>query len=329
MKQLPASCQRARKCPGWRWQSRQSYDHHVVRCHEQLEHHHHHSHSRQAFRWTVLLNASLSGLQIAVGIAFGSIALIGDALHNVGDVAGLLMGWGAESLSQRPAKGRFSYGFGRSTQLAAVANAVLILMASAVVCVESLQRFRQPELVVAWPVAIAAGAGLVVNLLSAQLFGSDHHGDLNRRAAALHLLGDAAVSAAVLVSALVSGITGWTWLDPLTGLGVGLSVGWLGIMLLRDGLAELMDETPHRIDPAAVLEALQTMPGVQGVHHLHIWSIGGTRVALTVHLQRPKEVSQQDPQLLSEVRQAMQRKGIEHCTVQLEEPDEDCGESLS
>ena len=277
----------------------------------------------------MLLNAGLSGLQIAVGIAFGSIALIGDALHNVSDVLGLLLGWGAENLSSRPARGRFSYGFGRSTQLAAVANAVLILMASAVVCVEALQRFRQPELVMAGPVAIAAGAGLVINFVSARLFGSDHHDDLNRRAAVLHLLGDAAVSAAVLLSALLAGVTGWTWIDPLTGLGVGISVGWLGIVLLRDGLAELMDEVPHRIDPAVVLADLEAMPGVQGVHHLHIWSIGGTRVALTVHLQRDAGLSDQDPQLLSAVRQAMRDKGIEHCTIQLEEPDEDCGESLS
>ena len=277
----------------------------------------------------MLLNAGLSGLQIAVGIAFGSIALIGDALHNVSDVLGLLLGWGAENLSSRPARGRFSYGFGRSTQLAAVANAVLILMASAVVCVEALQRFRQPELVMAGPVAIAAGAGLVINFVSARLFGSDHHDDLNRRAAVLHLLGDAAVSAAVLLSALLAGVTGWTWIDPLTGLGVGISVGWLGIVLLRDGLAELMDEVPHRIDPAAVLADLEAMPGVQGVHHLHIWSIGGTRLALTAHLRRDAGTSDQDPQLLSAVRQAMRDKGIEHCTIQLEEPDEDCGESLS
>ena len=100
-------------------------------------------------------------------------------------------------------------------------------------------------------------------------------------------------------------------------------------MLLRDGLAELMDEVPHRIDPAAVLADLQAMPGVQGVHHLHIWSIGGTRVALTVHLQRAADVISQDPHLLSEVRQAMHQQGIVHCTVQLEEPGEDCGETLS
>ena len=302
-------------------------EHHHSNSHEHGDGHgHRHGHSQGAFRLTVLLNASLSSLQIVVGIAFGSIALIGDALHNVSDVMGLLLGWGAESLSKRPPKGRFSYGFGRSTQLAAVANAVLILMASAVVCVEAMQRFRDPQLVIAGPVAIAAAVGLVVNLLSARLFGSDHHDDLNRRAAVLHLIGDAAVSAAVLLSALVAGITGWTWIDPVTGLGVGLSLGWLGIVLLRDGLAELMDEVPHRINPANILADLQAMPGVRGVHHLHIWSIGGTRVALTVHLQRDAGLSDQDPHLLSAVRQAMRIKGIEHCTVQLEMLDENCGE---
>ena len=274
----------------------------------------------------MLLNAALSGMQIVVGLAFGSIALIGDALHNVGDVMGLLLGWGAEGLSQRPAQGRFSYGYGRSTQLAAVVNAVLILMASAVVCVEALQRFRQPEPITAGPVAIAAGAGLVVNLLSARLFGADHHHDLNRRAAVLHLLSDAAVSAAVLVSALLAGVTGWMWLDPLTGLGVGLSVGWLGVVLLRDGLAELMDAVPQRIDPEHIQQILLGLPGVSGAHHLHIWSMGGTRVALTVHLQRDTSLSAGDPQLLSGVRHAMEHEGIEHCTVQLEATDEDCGE---
>jgi len=284
-------------------------------------HHHHASHdtgSRHAFRWTVLLNAGLSGLQIVVGIAFGSIALIGDALHNLGDVAGLLLGWGAEHLSRRPANARFTYGYGRSTQLAAVSNAVLILMASAVVCVESLQRFNRPEPLVAGPVAWAAAAGLVVNLLSARLFGHGHQHDLNRRAAVLHLLSDAAVSAAVLISALIAGATGWSWLDPITGLGVGISVGWLGVQLLRDGMAETLDAMPRRIDPQAVRAGLLSLPGVEDVHHLHVWSMGTSRVALTVHLVRPLEQSCSDDALLSEANKAMADLGIGHCTIQLE-----------
>lgn len=293
-----------------------------------MAHHHHHDHGsggrRDAFRLTVLLNGALSGLQIVVGIAFGSIALIGDALHNLGDVAGLLLGWGAEHLSRRPPTERFSYGFGRSTQLAAVSNAVLILMASAVVCVEAIQRFGRPEPLVAGPVAWAASAGLVVNLVSARLFGHHHQHDLNRRAAVLHLLSDAAVSAAVLLSALLAGATGWTWLDPLTGLGVGLSVAWLGVRLLRDSLAESLDAVPNRIDADAVRETLRSLGAVAGLHHLHIWSMGGSRVALTVHLVRPADHAWNDDRLLQEANHALADLGINHCTIQIESPASPC-----
>ena len=152
--------------------------------------HEHRPGSAAAFRWSIVLNSALSGLQLVIGFGFGSLALVGDAVHNLGDVAGLLLGWGAERLSGRPANHRFTYGYGRSTQLASLVNAVLILMASAVVVVEGLQRLRHPVEVLSTPVAWAAAAGIVVNLLSARLFGSDHSHDLNRRAAVVHLLTD-------------------------------------------------------------------------------------------------------------------------------------------
>ncbi|MFM7269906.1 MAG: cation diffusion facilitator family transporter, partial [Cyanobium sp.] len=190
--------------------------------------HEHRPGSAAAFRWSIVLNSGLSGLQLVIGFAFGSLALIGDAVHNLGDVAGLLLGWGAERLSGRPANQRFTYGYGRSTQLASLVNAVLILMASAVVVVEALQRLGRPVELVSAPIAWAAAAGIVVNLLSARLFGSDHSHDLNRRAAVVHLLTDAAVSAAVLVSALLVWLTGWSRLDAITAIGVGLAVAWSG-----------------------------------------------------------------------------------------------------
>ncbi|MFM7393163.1 MAG: cation diffusion facilitator family transporter, partial [Cyanobium sp.] len=155
-----------------------------------------------AFRWSVLLNAALTTLQLTIGFAFGSLALIGDALHNLGDVVGLALGWGAERLSRKPAVGRFTYGFGRSTHLASLVNGVLIFAAGAVVLVEALQRFLDPVPLQTGPVAWAAAAGIVINLLSARLFGHDHHHDLNQRAAVLHLLTEAAVSVAVLASTL-------------------------------------------------------------------------------------------------------------------------------
>jgi cobalt-zinc-cadmium efflux system protein len=220
-----------------------------------------------------VLNSALSGLQLAIGLAFGSLALIGDAVHNLGDVAGLLLGWGAERLSTRPATPRFTYGFGRSTQLASLVNAVLILMAAAVVIVEALQRLRDPVPVVSGPVAIAASAGIVVNLLSARLFGHDHSHDLNRRAAVVHLLTDAAVSAAVLVSALLVRLTGWNVLDSLTAIGVGLAVAASGWSLLRQSLAIALDAVPDGIDSQEVEAVLRALPGVTDVHHLHIWAM--------------------------------------------------------
>lgn len=156
--------------------------------------HEHRDGSPAAFRWSVLLNSGLSALQLAIGIGFGSLALIGDALHNLGDVAGLLLGWGAERLSALPANRQFTYGFGRSTQLASMINAALILMASAVVIVEGVQRLAKPVELTPGPVAVAALLGIAVNLGSARLFGHNHSHDLNRRAAVVHLLTDAAVS---------------------------------------------------------------------------------------------------------------------------------------
>lgn len=152
---------------------------------------HHHdsgSGSSGAFRWSSVLNCGLTALQLAIGFGFGSLALIGDALHNLGDVIGLALGWGADRLSRRPARGRFTYGFGRSTQMVALLNGLLIFAAGAVVVVEAIQRLFDPVPLIAGPVAWAAAAGIVVNLLSARLFGHDHHHDLNQRAAVLHLL---------------------------------------------------------------------------------------------------------------------------------------------
>jgi cobalt-zinc-cadmium efflux system protein len=281
--------------------------------------HQHRPGSAAAFRWSVILNSVLSGLQLAVGVAFGSLALIGDAVHNIGDVAGLLFGWGAERLSARPATPRFTYGFGRSTQLASLVNAVLILMAAAVLIVEGVQRLQHSVEVVSTPVAWAAAVGIVVNLLSARLFGDDHHHDLNRRAAMVHLLTDAAVSAAVLVSALLVGVTGWSWLDPLTAIGVGLAVAWSGWQLLREALLVTLDAVPSGIDLAAVDGALRSLPAVVDVHHLHVWAMSTSQNALTAHVIR-QPGGGDDMELLHEAKQRLARLGIAHSTLQLEPP---------
>ena len=290
--------------------------------HEHPPHDHGHPHgqgSPRAFFWGVLLNSGLSGLQLAIGIGFGSLALIGDAIHNLGDVAGLLLGWGAERLSARPATARFTYGFGRSTQLASLMNAALILMAAGVVIVEGVQRLLDPVPVVSGPVAWAAAAGIVINLLSARLFGAGHHHDLNRRAAVVHLLTDAAVSAAVLVSAVLVGLVGWLWLDAATAIGVGLAVAWSGWELLMESLSASLDAVPRGVDLAAVEAALRDLPGVENVHHLHVWGMSTSRAALTAHLVG-REGGPLDAELLSLAQQRLAPLGITHSTLQIEAP---------
>ena len=275
--------------------------------------------SAGAFRWSVILNSGLSGLQLVIGFGFGSMALVGDAVHNLGDVAGLLLGWGAERLSSRPPNKHFTYGFGRSTQLASLLNAVLILMAASVVFVEGLQRLHDPVPVQSGPVAWAAAAGVVVNLLSARLFGDPHQHDLNRRAAAVHLLTDAAVSAAVLLSTLVVGLTGWNRLDGLMAMAVGLAVAWSSWQLLREALLVALDAVPPGIEMAAVDQALRNLPGVLDVHHLHVWGMSTSQIALTAHVgRRPLEVDDMD--LLHQAKERLAEMGIAHSTIQLEPP---------
>mgnify|MGYP003347107577 CR=1 FL=1 len=283
--------------------------------------HQHRSGSAAAFRWSVLLNSALSGLQLAIGLAFGSLALVGDAIHNAGDVAGLLFGWVAERLSARPATPRFTYGFGRSTQLASLINAVLILMAAGVVVVEGIQRLVEPAPVIGAPVAWAAAIGIVVNLLSARLFGNDHHHDLNRRSAVVHLLTDAAVSAAVLVSALLVQLTGWERIDAITAIGVGLAVGWSGWELLREALIVALDAVPRGIDLAEVERELLELPGVVDVHHLHVWAMSTSQNALTAHLCRHLGQGD-DMELLHTAKQRLALLGIAHSTIQLEPASE-------
>jgi len=309
------------------------HDHHHQSDHrgEGQGHHHDHAHGDDhgtrrgagaAFRWSIALNSGLTALQLVIGFAFGSLALIGDALHNLGDVVGLVLGWGADHLSRRPAAGRFTYGYGRSTQMASLINGLLIFGAGAVVVVEAIQRLFNPVPLIAGPVAWAAAAGIVINLLSARLFGHDHHHDLNQRAAVLHLLTDAAVSVAVLVSALVVGATGWLWLDAVTAIGVGGAVIWSALGLLREAIALNLDAAPRHVDLIQVEQALASLPAVLKVEELHVWGLSTSRTALTAHVvidpQRLETTTLSRDQLLALARARLAELGIRKSTLQLE-----------
>lgn len=295
------------------------HDHHGAH-----DHGHHHGEGRGggAFRWSIALNAALTALQLVVGFSSGSLALISDALHNLGDVVGLVLAWGAERLSRRPGRGRFTYGYGRSTQLAALTNGLLIFAAGSVVVVEAIQRLMQPQSLNAGPVVWAAAAGIAINLLSARLFGHDHHHDLNQRAAVLHLLTDAAVSVAVLFSALIVAATGWVRLDAVVAIGVGAIVIWSAWGLLREAIALSLDAAPRHIDLARLEAVLTGLPGVQQVEELHVWGLSTSRTALTAHLRLDPEQLNSEAlsrdQLLALARERLQALGIRKSTLQLE-----------
>ena len=294
------------------------------------DHHrgHHHGIPRTAgaaFRWSIALNSGLTALQLAIGFGFGSLALIGDALHNLGDVIGLVLGLGAERLSLRPPQGRFTYGYGRSTQMASLINGLLIFSAGVVVVMEAIQRLANPVPLIAGPVAWAAAAGIVINLLSARLFGHDHHHDLNQRAAVLHLLTDAAVSVAVLISAVVVGLTGWLWLDALTAIGVGVAVIWSATGLLREAIALNLDAAPRHIKVEKIQAALMAIPGVAAVEDLHIWGLSTSRTALTAHLVLMND-SVDGAHVIAAARESLADIGIRKSTLQLETSHANCRE---
>ena len=247
----------------------------------------------------------------------GSKALIADAGHNLSDVLGLFIAWIASALSKQAPSSRYTYGLGRTSILAAVFNAVLLLVAVGAIAWEAVLQFLHPEPVASGTVMIVAAVGIIVNGATAWLFASGRKGDLNIRGAFLHMVADAAVPAGVVVAAALILYTGWLWLDPLTSLAIVGVIVWSTLGLLRDSLAMSVDAVPASIDPQAVRSYLASCAGVAAVHDLHIWSLSTTESALTAHLVFPGG-HPGDEFLLNAATELRQRFGIGHTTLQIE-----------
>ena len=237
-----------------------------------------------AFRWAVGLNTAYVIVEALAGFLTGSLALLADAAHNLTDVAGLLIAWGAAALSTRAGSARYTFGYGRATILAAMLNATAILVGVVVVIVEAMRRLNAPVEVPGLTVLVVALVGIGINTGSALLFMRARHGDLNARGAFLHMAADAAVSGAVVLAAAGIMATGWQWLDPAVAVAVSLLIAWTAWGLLRDSLRLELDGVPHEIDRQAVADWLAAHDGVSDVHDLHIWALSTTRTALAVHL---------------------------------------------
>lgn len=275
-----------------------------------------------AFRWAALLNATYVVIELAAGLVTGSLALIADAAHNLTDVAGLLIAWGAAVLATRPPSFRFTYGFGRATILAALANAVAILIGVGAVVSEAVQRLSQPVEVPGGTILAVAVVGIAVNTGTALLFRNSRHADLNAEGAFLHMAADAAVSVAVVIAAAGILLTGWAWLDPAVAILVSLVIAWTAFGLLRASLGLSFDSVPPSVDRVKVAEWLKARPGVNDVHDLHIWPLSTTRTALTAHLVMPQ--GHPGDGFLQDVADALAHEfSITHATLQIELGDQD------
>ncbi len=240
-----------------------------------------------AFAIGIALNVGFVAIEAAFGLIAGSVALLSDAGHNLGDVLGLSAAWLASRLVQRAPSARFTYGLRGSSILAALFNAVFLLLTVGAISWEAILRLADPAPVAGNIVMIVAAIGIVVNGVTAWLFASGQKDDINLRGAFLHMASDALVSAGVVASGFVILATGWLWLDPLTSLAVNVVIVWGTWGLLRDSLGMSMAAVPAGVDPAKLRAFLAARSGVSAVHDLHVWPISTTETALTCHLVMP------------------------------------------
>lgn len=280
----------------------------------------------RAFAIGIALNTGFVVVEATLGLLSGSLALIADAGHNLSDVLGLFIAWGASILVRRRTTARRTYGLRRSSILAALLNAVFLLIAIGVIAWEALGRFAHPAPVAGGTVIVVALVGVAINAATALLFIAGRKDDLNIRGAFLHMAADAGVSLGVALAGVAILFTGWQWLDPLVSLAIVLVilVGTWG--LLRDSVNLALDAVPEGIDTAAVTAYLAALPGVTEVHDLHIWAMSTTETALTAHLVIPNKQNE-DALLVRTSAELHDRFGIEHATLQIEhgDPAHPCG----
>jgi len=307
------------------------HDHHHDHAHGRHGHGHGHSHDHAHdhghphgpvdtgdWRYAVglIVNLIFVGVEFGAGMWSDSTALMADAGHNLSDVLGLAMAGGAAWLARRSAAAHRTYGYGKATVLAALANALLLIFACGAIAVEAVRRLAEPAPVASGVIMVVAGIGFVINLGTALLFMRDQHSDLNAKGAYLHMMADAAVSIGVVLSGALILFTGWSIVDPLVSL-VIVAVILIGTWgLLKDSVNLALDAAPPGLDVTAVREALLALPGVTAVHDLHVWGLSTTETALTAHLVHGREDS---AALLAEAQGLVrERFRIGHTTLQLE-----------
>jgi cobalt-zinc-cadmium efflux system protein len=285
--------------------------------------HHHHSapsNNTRAFAIGVALNLAFVAVEFGFGIWSHSVALLADAAHNLSDVLGLALAWAAAYASTVGPNERRTYGFRRTSILAALANALILLVVTGGITWEAVRRLFEPTSVMGTTMIFVGAAGVAVNGLTAWLFYAGRRHDLNIRGAFLHMVADAAVSLGVVVTGALVRWQDWTWVDPIASFVIVAAILYSTWGLLLESINLALDAVPREIDPVLVRDYLKSLSGISDVHDLHIWGMSTTENALTVHLVKPD--GQIDDAFLAEVEHTLHdRFGIVHPTIQLEQGD--------
>lgn len=292
------------------------------------EHSHQHSHAinaeslNKAFIIGIVLNLAFVVIEFAAGFWFDSLALLSDAGHNLSDVVSLVLALLAFRLAKVKANERYTYGYKKSTILVSLLNAVILLVAVGAIVIESIHKLSNPAVVPGGAIAWVAGVGVLINAFTAFLFMKDKEKDLNVKGAYLHMAADALVSVGVLVAGIVISRTGWYIIDPIISLIVAVVILISTWNLLHDSLRLTLDGVPTSIDSQKVVKAIRALPGVDDVHHIHIWAISTTENALTAHIVLKQPEGMQEVKHL--IRHRLEDFGIGHATLEFEVPGEHC-----
>lgn len=275
---------------------------------------------RSALVAALLANLGYFGLQVVAAIVFGSLTLVADAVHNLSDVMALGLAAAAVMLATRPPSARLTFGFARAEVLAALANAALLFAASLWIAVEAIGRFGDTGAISGAGVTLVGAGGILVNVWSAWILKRSAGSDLGIRAVFWHLVGDTLSSFAAIVAGVAIMIWDATWVDPAASLFVTVLIMISAVRLLRDTGHVLLEGVPEGIDVDAIEAALESVDGVEGVHHTHVWSIGTDSVALSTHVELAGEPTLHDAQISGDALKVLlaDRFGIDHTTLELE-----------
>jgi cobalt-zinc-cadmium efflux system protein len=294
-------------------------------------HHHHHDHHHsvpsrvgRAFVTGIILNLLFVVIEACFGFYYNSLALLSDAGHNLSDVITLALALIGFRLLKVKATTRFTYGFQKTTIIIALVNALLLMVAIGGIAIEATHRLiERPKELEGNIIALVAGIGIVINTASALLFYRDKDKDINIKGAYLHLAVDALVSVGVVISGLIMKYTGWSWIDSAISYLIAVVIFFSTWKLLKDSLRMSIDAVPENIQIDQVEKTILEVPGVKGIHHVHIWPISTTQNALTAHIVLDKDT---DPKKIKNViKHELEHMNIHHATLETESENEDCG----